>query len=261
MIGATHCSVHADERRGDAVSRPDVQQRAQRSAAGADSGGRRAAATPQAGLRSQSNVAHEWDREGTFASEHGFERERRGVERRCVKKGGFPSVGGDRRRCGPAERARSRTSRNVLRALVPLASSNDSPVGSRPMTASYPRDPIIALGGEGFGSLLVHRTARRPSLENREITILGTNDDRAATYQQYPHELGQTVLRSEFESHSLAPHRQTFAQLEAYSHNSPKPLRCTRAGPVRCLPGSDRPDAVVSPTPGAARMGSCRPRL
>ncbi len=90
------------------------------------------------------------------------------------------------------------------------------------MTASYPRDPAIALVGEGFGSLLMHCTARRLGLENREITILGTTDDPVAAYQQYAHNLGQPVLRLEFESHFLAP---------------------------------DRPDPVLSPTPGAARMG------
>jgi hypothetical protein len=89
------------------------------------------------------------------------------------------------------------------------------------MIASYPRDPVIALVGEGFGSLLVHWTTRRFSLENREVTSLGT-DDPVATYQQYAHNLGQTVLRSEFESHFL---------------------------------GLDRPDAFLSPTPGAARIG------
>ena len=121
------------------------------------------------------------------------------------------------------------------------------------MTASYPRDPVIDLVGEGFGSLLVHCTARRLSLENREITILGTNDDPVATYQQYAHNLGQTVLRSEFESHFLAPDWPTFAQLDAYSHKSPKPLWRTRSELVGRLPRSDRPDAVLSP--GAARMG------
>jgi hypothetical protein len=88
------------------------------------------------------------------------------------------------------------------------------------MTVSYPGDPVIGLVGEGFGSLLECCTARRLGLENREITILGTGDEPVATYQQYAHSLGQTVLRSEFESPFLAP---------------------------------DRPDAVLSP--GAARMG------
>jgi hypothetical protein len=123
------------------------------------------------------------------------------------------------------------------------------------MTASYPGDPVIDLVGEGFGSLLLHWTGRRLSLENREITILGTNDDPGATYQQYAHSLGQTVLRSEFESHFVAPDRPTFARLDAYSHESPTPLWRTRSESVRRLPGSDRPDAVLSRTPGAARMG------
>lgn len=89
------------------------------------------------------------------------------------------------------------------------------------MTAS-PKDRAIALGGKGFGALHVHCTARRVSLENRKVTTLGTSDDPVVTYQQYPDNLGQTVLRSEFESHFLAP---------------------------------DRPDAFLSPTPGAARIG------
>ena len=123
------------------------------------------------------------------------------------------------------------------------------------MTASYPRDPVIAVAREGFGSLLVHGTARHLGLDNREITIFGTNDDSVATYQQYAHNLGQTVLRSGLESDFLAPDWPTFAQLDAYPHKSPKPLWRTRSEPVGRLPGSDRPAALLSPTPGAARMG------
>ena len=123
------------------------------------------------------------------------------------------------------------------------------------MTASHPRDAVIALVDEGFGSLLVHCTARRLSLENCGITILGTNDDPVATHQQYPHNPGQTALRSGFESDFLARDRPMFAQLDAYSHKSPKTLWPTRSERVGRLPGSDRPDAALSPTPGAARMG------
>jgi hypothetical protein len=94
----------------------------------------------------------------------------------------------------------------------------------------------------------------------REITILGTNDDPVATDQQYAHHLGQTVLRSESESHFLAPDRPTFAQLDSYSHKSPKPLWRTRSELVGRFPRSDRRDAVLSPAPGAARMAQCRPR-
>ena len=123
------------------------------------------------------------------------------------------------------------------------------------MTASYPRDPVIAVAREGFGSLLVHGTARHLGLDNREITIFGTNDDSVATDQQDASNLGETVLRSEFVSDFLAADRPTFAQLDAYSHKSPKPLWRTRSELVARLPASDRPDPGLRPTAGAVRMG------
>ncbi|MGO9499698.1 MAG: hypothetical protein ACLQA5_23750 [Solirubrobacteraceae bacterium] len=123
------------------------------------------------------------------------------------------------------------------------------------MTASYPKGSVIALVGEGFGSLLMHCTARYLGLKSRETTIFGTNDGPVATYEQYACNLGQTVLRSEFESHFLAPTWPTFAQLDACPHKSPKPFWRTRSETVGRLPGSDRPAALLSPTPGAARMG------
>lgn len=90
------------------------------------------------------------------------------------------------------------------------------------MTVSYPGDPVIEPVGAGIGSLLVHRTARRLGLENREITILATGDDPAARYRQSAPNLCQAVLRSGVAPHFLAP---------------------------------DRSDAVLSPTQGAARIG------
>jgi hypothetical protein len=78
--------------------------------------------------------------------------------------------------------------------------------------------------GGGFGSLVVHTTARYLGFENREISIFGPNDNPVATYQQFATNLGQTVLRSESESHFLAPDWPTFAQLDAWSHKSFKPL-------------------------------------
>lgn len=87
-----------------------------------------------------------------------------------------------------------------------------------------------------------------------ETTIFGTNDDPVGTYQQYAHNLGHTVLRSGLESHLLAPDWPTFAQLD-YRRKSPKPLWRTRSEPVGRLPGSDRPAALLSPAPGAARLG------
>jgi hypothetical protein len=97
------------------------------------------------------------------------------------------------------------------------------------MPATAPRDSVIAVVGDGFGSLLVHCTARYLGFENREITIFGPSDNPVGTYQQFAYNLGQTVLRSESESHFLAPDWPTFAQLDAWSHRSPGPLwRSTR---------------------------------
>src|ERR671922_2091288 len=97
------------------------------------------------------------------------------------------------------------------------------------MTASAPRDSVIAVVGDGFGSLLVHCTARYLGFTNDEITIFGPSDNPVATYQQFAYNLGQTVLRSESESHFLAPDWPTFAQLDAWAHKSLRPLyRTTR---------------------------------
>lgn len=92
------------------------------------------------------------------------------------------------------------------------------------MTATAPRDSVIAVVGDGFGSLIVHATARYLGFENQEISIFGPSSNPVGTYQQFAYNLGQTVLRSESESHFLAPDWPTFAQLDAYSHKSLKPL-------------------------------------
>ena len=92
------------------------------------------------------------------------------------------------------------------------------------MTATAPRDSVIAVIGDGFGSLVVHATARYLGFDNEEITIFGPSNNPVGTYQQYAYNLGQTVLRSESESHFLAPDWPTFAQLDAWSHKSLKPL-------------------------------------
>jgi hypothetical protein len=97
------------------------------------------------------------------------------------------------------------------------------------MGARAPRDSVIAVVGDGFGSLRVHATARYLGFTNEEITIFGPSDNPVATYQQFAYNLGQTVLRSESESHFLAPDWPTFAQLDAWAHQSLKPLwRSTR---------------------------------
>jgi hypothetical protein len=92
------------------------------------------------------------------------------------------------------------------------------------MTATAPRDSVIAVVGDGFGSLIVHATARYLGFNTDEITIFGPSDNPVGTYQQFAYNLGQTVLRSESESHFLAPDWPTFAQLDAWAHLSPSTL-------------------------------------
>jgi hypothetical protein len=83
---------------------------------------------------------------------------------------------------------------------------------------------VIAVVGDGFGSLIVHCTARYLGFENDELTVFGPSDNPVGTYTQFAFNLGQTVLRSESESHFLAPDWPTFAQLDAWSHRSLAPL-------------------------------------
>jgi hypothetical protein len=92
------------------------------------------------------------------------------------------------------------------------------------VTATAPRDSILAVVGDGFGSVLVHTTARYLGFDNDQISIFGPSANPVGTYQQFAHNLGQTVLRSESESHFLAPDWPTFAQLDAWSHRSLAPL-------------------------------------
>jgi hypothetical protein len=92
------------------------------------------------------------------------------------------------------------------------------------VAVSAPRDSTIAVIGDGLGSLLVHATARYLGFENDEISIFGPSDSPFGTYQQYATNLGQTVLRSESESHFLPADWPTFAEIDAWAHRSPAPL-------------------------------------
>src|ERR1700743_2475730 len=97
------------------------------------------------------------------------------------------------------------------------------------MTATAPRDSVIAVVGDGFGSPSGHATATYLGFDKEQISIFGPSTNPVGTYQQFAFNLGQTVLRSESESHFLAPDWPTFAQLDAWSHRSLKPLyRSTR---------------------------------
>ncbi|MBV9820142.1 MAG: hypothetical protein JOZ07_17565 [Solirubrobacterales bacterium] len=119
------------------------------------------------------------------------------------------------------------------------------------MTAAYPRDSVLAVIGDGLGSLLVHATARYLGFDNRQITVFGPSVNPVGTYQQFAHNLGQTVLRSESESHFLAPDWPTFAQIDAWSRRSPAPLwRSTRR---KYNPGV--PEILTEATVVQKRMG------
>src|SRR5436853_3473623 len=92
------------------------------------------------------------------------------------------------------------------------------------MPAAPPHDSTIAVAGDGFGSLLVHATARYVGFGPEQIRIYGTSDTAIGAYQRLAGNLGQTVLRSESESHFLPADWPTFAQLDAWSRRSLAPL-------------------------------------
>src|ERR671938_1541086 len=92
------------------------------------------------------------------------------------------------------------------------------------MPVAPPRDSTLAVVGDGFGSLIVYSTAVYLGFRPEEISIFGPSDNPVGTYQQFAFNLGQTVLRSESESHFLPADWPTFAQLDAWSRRSVRPL-------------------------------------
>ena len=107
------------------------------------------------------------------------------------------------------------------------------------MPLSRPEDVSVAVVGDGFGSLIVYATSVYLGFAPGDITIYGTNTTPVGTYQQFAYNLGQTVLRSESESHFLPADWPTFAQLDAYARGSFTPLArsirrvcCCRSKPI-----------------------------
>jgi hypothetical protein len=92
------------------------------------------------------------------------------------------------------------------------------------MTLAGPRDSTIAIVGDGFGSSLVYSTAVYLGFRPEQVTVFGPSASPVDTYQQFAFNLGQTVLRSESESHFLPADWPTFAQLDAWARRSPAPL-------------------------------------
>jgi hypothetical protein len=85
-------------------------------------------------------------------------------------------------------------------------------------------DVAIAVVGDGFGSLMVYTTSVYLGFKPEQIGIFGQSTNPVGTYQQFAWNLGQTVLRSESESHFLPADWPTFAQLDAFSRIDPSPL-------------------------------------
>ena len=85
-------------------------------------------------------------------------------------------------------------------------------------------DVTIAVIGDGFGALLVYTSAIYLGFRPEQVGIFGERTNPVATYQQFAWNLGQTVLRSESESHFLPADWPTFAQMDAYSKRSLSPL-------------------------------------
>src|SRR5438094_6450140 len=114
-----------------------------------------------------------------------------------------------------------------------------------------PRDSTIAVIGDGFSSLIIYATAVYLGFRPEEITIYGPADSPVKTYQQYAFNLGQTVLRSESESHFLPADWPTFAELDAWSRRSLVPL--FRSIRRKYNPGV--PDVLAEATIVAQRLG------
>ena len=85
-------------------------------------------------------------------------------------------------------------------------------------------DVTIAVVGDGFGALMVYTTAVYLGFRPDQIGIFGESTNPVGTYQQFAWNLGQTVLRSEAESHFLPADWPTFSQLDAFARVDPSPL-------------------------------------
>jgi hypothetical protein len=87
-----------------------------------------------------------------------------------------------------------------------------------------PQDSTIVVVGDGFGSLFVLSTAIYVGFRPEQVSIFGPGENPVTTYLGYARNLGQTVLRSESESHFLPADWPTFAQIDAWSRRSCAPL-------------------------------------
>ncbi len=97
-------------------------------------------------------------------------------------------------------------------------------MGPTAVEGSASNDVVIGVVGDGFGALQIYTTAVYLGFAPEQIGIFGENLNPAQTYQQFAWNLGQTILRSESESHFLPADWPTFGQLTAYAHRDISPL-------------------------------------
>jgi hypothetical protein len=97
-------------------------------------------------------------------------------------------------------------------------------VASESQDGALPGEFTIAIVGDGFGSLQVFITAVYLGFPPGELVVFGDAESPVSTYGRLAGNLGQTVLRSESESHFLPADWPTFAQLDAFARRSPTPL-------------------------------------
>jgi len=87
-----------------------------------------------------------------------------------------------------------------------------------------PQDVVVGVVGDGFSALHVYATSVYLGFRPEQIGIFGEQTNPVHTYQQYAWNLGQTILRSESESHFMPADWPTFSQLDAYARRDPRPL-------------------------------------
>ena len=105
--------------------------------------------------------------------------------------------------------------------------------------------------GDGFGALLVYTTAMYLGFRPEQFGAFGENRDPVQTYLGFATNLGQTVLRSESESHFLPADWPTFAQLDAWARFDLSPL--FRSAGRKFNPGV--PDIMYEARLVAERLG------
>jgi len=86
------------------------------------------------------------------------------------------------------------------------------------------QDVTVGVVGDGFGALHIYANAIYLGFRPDQIGIFGKNLIPTSTYQRFAWNLGQTVLRSEAESHFLPADWPTFSQIDAWSRIDPTPL-------------------------------------